>query len=80
MNTAPVLERSDFAVSLMNLEKTKNHKWRRNSQGLIQLVRSPNGEHGVDCLGPTCVRCGRWFCMRCDGAEVDECPPRALLI
>lgn len=65
------------AVILMNLEKNKAHKWRRNNQGLILLTRPPKGdaEHDQDCTGPTCTRCGKWFCATCgDAATVEQCP------
>ena len=66
------------AVILMNLEKTKAHKWRRNAQGLILMTHPPlDDEHDPACTGPTCTRCGKWFCATC--GDVDKCPPRRYL-
>ena len=77
METTALAERGSFAVVLMKLEKAKGHKWRRNSQGLIQLGSPPETDsHDPACLGATCTRCGRWFCMRCQTELVTGCPPR----
>jgi hypothetical protein len=77
METTALAERGSFAVVLMKLEMAKGHKWRRNSQGLIMLGAPPEEEtHHVACIGATCTRCGRWFCMQCEAESVTGCPPR----
>jgi hypothetical protein len=78
VNSQAELERSTFAVALMSLEKSRGHKWKRNSQGLILLTNPPAfTEHAEACVGPTCTRCNCWFCMSCTKHdEIAECPPK----
>ena len=77
---APFLDRPSCSVALMTLEKNKQHKWRRNSQGLILLTRSPDTSHDLTCLGPTCTRCGKWYSMDHETERVELCPPRIQFI
>lgn len=76
---APVI-RPNLSVSMMSLEQVKQHKWRRNSQGLILLTRSPELTHDQSCLGPTCTRCGKWYSAYCEPEDVECCPPRIYIV